>query len=186
MRKKRGEKEKRNIIFLSDLCLSLFLALFFLSSVSHSLGSLRPLVNQNRTKTSSPAVKLTSITVRAVDAETCPRKVRVFVNRPSIGFSEAEADPATAEFELDRDAAVASTSSGPSSSSEGGSNSGAREALKVAKFTNVTSVAVFFADNHGGAETTRVASISLEGSAGETFNVSEIKKVGEEGGAGGA
>ena len=48
----------------------------------------------------------------------------------------------------------------------------------------MNSVAIFFADNLGGGEVTRVSSILLAGSAGETFNVAEIKKVGEEGGPG--
>jgi hypothetical protein len=97
-----------------------------------------------------------------------PRKVRVFVNRPSLGFSEAESDPAEAEFELTAEAAT----------------EGRPQALRVAKFASVSSVALFFADNLGGGEVTRVSAIALEGSAGETFNVAEIKKVGEEGGAG--
>ena len=114
------------------------------------------------------AVKLTSISIKAPDAEMAPRKVRVFVNRPSLGFSEAESDPAEAEFELTAEAAT----------------EGRPQALRVAKFASVSSVALFFADNLGGGEVTRVSAIALEGSAGETFNVAEIKKVGEEGGAG--
>ena len=114
------------------------------------------------------AVKLTSISIKAPDADAAPRKVRIFVNRPSIGFSEAESDPAAAEFELSAEAA----------------KEGTPQALKVAKFSSVNSVAIFFADNAGGGEVTRVGAIGLEGSAGETFNVAEIKKVGEEGGAG--
>lgn len=51
----------------------------------------------------------------------------------------------------------------------------------MAKFSSVNSIAIFFADNAGGGEVTRVGAIGLEGSAGETFNVAEIKKVGEEG-----
>ena len=116
-------------------------------------------------KTLSPAVKLTSISIRAPEADKAPRRVRVFVNRPSIGFPEAESDPAAAEFELSAYSVA----------------NGTPQALKVAKFTSVNSIAIFFADNLGGGEVTRVSAIALEGSAGETFNVAEIKKVGEEG-----
>ena len=119
---------------------------------------------RKQTKKLSPAVKLTSISIKAPDADTAPRRVRLFVNRPSIGFAEAESDPAAAEFELTAEAAA----------------EGTPQVLKVAKFTSVNSIAIFFADNLGGGEVTRVSAIALEGSAGETFNVAEIKKVGDD------
>ncbi len=39
--------------------------------------------------------------------------------------------------------------------------------------------AVFIADNQGGEDTTRVTKLALMGTAGEVFNVAEIKKQGE-------
>jgi hypothetical protein len=98
--------------------------------------------------------------------------VRLFVNRPSLGFAEAEADPAAQEVEV---------------GGEGGGG-GAGEAvvipLKAARFKGVTSLALFFQANAGGAETTQVGCVKLFGSAGETFDVAAIKKAGEEGGPG--
>ena len=113
-----------------------------------------------------PAVKISSIAVRAPAGASAPRRVRLFVNRPSLGFAEAEADPAAQEFELSA-ADVAD---------------GVPVTLRAHTFgRGVTQLAVFVADNQGGAETTQVSAIHLQGAAGETFNVAEIKKVGDDG-----
>ena len=125
------------------------------------------------------AVRLTGVALSGpapdatgYDADAAPRSVRLFVNRPSLGFAEAEADPAAQEVEV---------------GGEGGGG-GAGEAvvipLKAARFKGVTSLALFFQANAGGAETTQVGCVKLFGSAGETFDVAAIKKAGEEGGPG--
>jgi PITH domain len=110
------------------------------------------------------AVRVASITFRAPAGPGAPRRVRLFVDRPSIGFSEAESDPAAQEFEL-TDADVG--------------EDGAPVALKAARFARVTQLAIFFADNASGDddEPTVLSSIRLAGEAGDTFNVNEIKKV---------
>lgn len=48
------------------------------------------------------AVKLHSWAIKATDAEgRAPRRVKLFVNRPSMGFSEAADFPAVQEFTLE-------------------------------------------------------------------------------------
>lgn len=47
------------------------------------------------------AVKLHSWAIKSVGSKAhAPRKVRMFINRPSLGFSEASEFPAVQEFEL--------------------------------------------------------------------------------------
>lgn len=52
-------------------------------------------------------------------------------------------------------------------------------ACRLVKFQRVNVLTIFFASNQGDKESTIVQQISLIGTGGETFNVSEIKKVGE-------
>ena len=54
---------------------------------------------------------------------------------------------------------------------------GAATPLRAAKFSRVTQLAVFVADNQGGGEETRIMSLVLGGGAGDTFDVAAIKKV---------
>ena len=51
---------------------------------------------------------------------------------------------------------------------------------RLVKFTNVSKLSIFIEDNQEEEETTRIQKIMLYGSAGQTMNVNEIKKVGEE------
>ena len=51
---------------------------------------------------------------------------------------------------------------------------------RLVKFTNVSKLSIFIEDNQEEEETTRIQKIVLYGSAGQTMNVNEIKKVGEE------
>lgn len=46
------------------------------------------------------ATKLRSIVVSAADDGHAPKKVKLFTNRPTIGFSEAEDEKAVQEFDL--------------------------------------------------------------------------------------
>jgi PITH domain len=45
------------------------------------------------------------------------------------------------------------------------------------KFQNVTTLTIFIEDNQGDEETTKLQKIVVCGTAGETFNVAEIKKI---------
>lgn len=112
------------------------------------------------------AVRVASVTVRAPAGDAAPRTLRLFVDRPSLGFAEAESDPAAQEVEL-APADVA--------------DDGAPVALRAAKFSRVTQLAVFVADNQGGDDdaATVISALRLAGEAGDTFDVAAIKKVDE-------
>ncbi len=52
---------------------------------------------------------------------------------------------------------------------------------RLVKFTNVSKLSIFVEDNQEEEEeVTRIEKIVLYGSAGQTMNVNEIKKMGEE------
>ena len=51
---------------------------------------------------------------------------------------------------------------------------------RLVKFTNVNKLSIFVEDNQEEEEVTRIQKIVLYGSGGQTMNVNEIKKVGEE------
>jgi len=50
---------------------------------------------------------------------------------------------------------------------------------RYVKFQTVTHLTIFIEDNQGDEEVTRVGKIQLLGTAGQTMNVAEIKKVEE-------
>lgn len=111
------------------------------------------------------AVRVASVAVKAPRGDGAPRTLRLFVDRPSLGFSEAESDPPAQEVELSADDVAAGTP----------------VPLRAARFARVTQLALFFADNASGDDdvATVLSSIKLAGEAGDTFNVNEIKKVEE-------
>ena len=48
------------------------------------------------------------------------------------------------------------------------------------KFQSVNTLSVFVESNQGDAETTIIQKIAMQGSMGQTMNVGDIKKAGEE------
>ncbi|KAG1676058.1 hypothetical protein FOA52_014923 [Chlamydomonas sp. UWO 241] len=107
--------------------------------------------------------KLSSLLITGPSDGTGPKRVKLYVNLPSFGFSDAEGSvPAAQEFDL-TPAQLA----------------GEAIPLKFVKFQSVTQLSVFIESNQGGEETTKVTKIALMGQTGEgdKFNVAEIKKV---------
>ncbi|EFN56865.1 hypothetical protein CHLNCDRAFT_144492 [Chlorella variabilis] len=84
-----------------------------------------------------------------------PKRVKLFVNRPTIGFSEAADSAGVQEFDLTE------------ADLEG-------QQLPL-KWVNV--LTVFIESNQGDEETTIVQKVAVFGSGGDTFNVAEIKDV---------
>ncbi|KAK9789218.1 hypothetical protein WJX73_010513 [Symbiochloris irregularis] len=111
------------------------------------------------------AVKLQGIVIKSVDTEgRAPRRIKLFTNRASLGFSEAADFTAVQEFEL----------------SEDDVKEGKLQQLKYVKFQAVNVLSIFIESSQGDEETTRVHKIAIFGNSGEKMNVSEIKKQGEE------
>ena len=51
---------------------------------------------------------------------------------------------------------------------------------RLVKFNNVNKLSIFIEDNQGEEDVTRIQKLVLYGSGGQTMNMNEIKKVGEE------
>ncbi|KAG2454424.1 hypothetical protein HYH02_001444 [Chlamydomonas schloesseri] len=105
-------------------------------------------------------VRLSALVIKAVDEAKAPKTVKLYVNRPHMGFSDTGSVPCAQELVL-TPAQVAKGDPLP---------------LKLVKFNNVDTLSVFIEDNQGGEETTKLCKIALMGSAGEVFNVADIKK----------
>jgi hypothetical protein len=110
-------------------------------------------------------VKLSGIAFAAPEGGKAPKSVRLFVNRPTVGFSDAESTPAAAELSLSPDDLKG--------------DAGKTLALKPARFTGVDVLSIFVENNQGEEETTVLSRLTLFGSAGETFDVAAIKKIEE-------
>jgi hypothetical protein len=109
-------------------------------------------------------VKLHSMRVVAPVGDTAPRKLKLFVNAPSMGFEDAESRKAAQEIELTAEQ-LAGDKPFP---------------LNYVKFQRVSQVTLFFEDNASGGDedVTDVARIDLLGFTVETTNMKEFKKVG--------
>lgn len=138
-----------------------------------------PLPAQNHNKTESDTdeqllihipftqrVKLSGVAFAAPSDGKGPKSVKLFINRPSVGFTDAESTPCAAELSLS-----------PSDLSDG--EAGKTIALKPARFTGVDVLSIFIESNQGDEETTVLSRLTLFGSAGETFDVAAIKKIEE-------
>ncbi|KAF9414476.1 PITH domain-containing protein 1 [Podila epigama] len=95
-------------------------------------------------------VKLKSITLRSDPGETAPRKLKAFVNVDDLDFDNAESTQATQEWDLVEDT----------------NGQVAEYATRVAKFTSIRSLTLFFGENFGG-DITKVNFIGLKGEYSE-------------------
>lgn len=113
-------------------------------------------------------VKLSGIAFAApAGSGKAPKTVRLFVNRPNVGFSDADSTPAAQELKL------------AAADLEDGDGAGKTLPLKPARFTGVDVLSIFIEDNQGDEDTTALTRLTLFGTAGETFDVAAIKKVEE-------
>lgn len=110
-------------------------------------------------------VKLNGLRIVGKDADTAPKEVKVFVNKPHIGFQEAEDEEPTQAFELD-----------PKECNIGlGCDSQHIIPLKFVKFQNVTHITVFVAENNGDNEATKMRALELYGIAAENMDMAAWK-----------
>lgn len=99
--------------------------------------------------TFNQAVRARTLLVRSSAGAQAPRKIKLFINQPSLGFDDIEdgrAVPAQ-EFEL----------------SEDDVSQGKKIALRYVRFQAVNSLHIFVESNQGGEELTRIDSIDVFG-----------------------
>lgn len=126
-----------------------------------------------------------------------PSHIKLFVNRPSLGFSEAADEPAQADFVLTNaqlagetiplmyadwlgDEIIPSLESfihlhSASTFSQPLHNPSLIR--RVARFSRVSHLTIFVDDNAEDTDTTVIEKIQLLGSGGDSFNVAEIKDI---------
>ncbi|KAJ0392260.1 hypothetical protein P43SY_002903 [Pythium insidiosum] len=111
------------------------------------------------------AVKLHSLHLVAPAGETAPRVIKLYANRPNLGFSDAGDVEPTQTIEVSDPAELAK----PGKDIE----------LRFVKFQRVKSLTIFVEENHG-AEDTALANLKLFGEPIAGTNMNELKKVAEE------
>lgn len=107
------------------------------------------------------SVKLHSISITSDCGDRAPRRVKLFTNHASLGFSEASSETPVQQFDLTSANLIESQP----------------VLLKYVKFQRVTHLTVFIEDNQGDEESTRIQSIRLFGITGDSMDVAAIKKV---------
>ncbi|KAG0196884.1 hypothetical protein BGX28_009643 [Mortierella sp. GBA30] len=95
-------------------------------------------------------VKLKSISIRAEPGETAPRKMKAFINRDDLDFDNAESTVPTQDWDLVEDSY----------------GQIAEYNTRVAKFSSIRSLTLFFSENFGG-DTTKISFIGLKGEFSE-------------------
>lgn len=111
------------------------------------------------------ACKLSGLVIKSSGSSSgqAPKKVKLFVNWPTIGFSEAADTAGVQEFELGEKELA-----------------GELLQLKLVKFQRVSCLTIFIESNQEDEDTTLVQKLAVFGSAGDTFNVADIKDVSKE------
>jgi len=104
-------------------------------------------------------VKLAALNLKGVDDETAPRNIKLFINKPALGFEDAEDDPATQDIELSSEEAT----------------SDAKTELKFVKFQRVNTLQIFIGTNQGDSEVTKLKSLQFFGTTTENSNISDWK-----------
>ncbi|GMH32214.1 hypothetical protein BSKO_00048 [Bryopsis sp. KO-2023] len=111
------------------------------------------------------AVKVRSVCILGPEDGSAPKFVKIFINTPTLGFSEADENPATQQFDLTEE-----------------NLKGIPVDLRFVKFQQVNTLTFFIESNQGDEDTTKITKIIIYGSSGETMNVSDIMKNQQQGG----
>ncbi|KAL4420910.1 hypothetical protein ABPG77_001251 [Micractinium sp. CCAP 211/92] len=110
------------------------------------------------------ACKLSGLVVKSTkSADQAPKRVKLFVNQPTIGFGEAADAAGVQEFDLSEEEVK-----------------GTQLQLKLVKFTKVNVLTIFIESNQGDEDTTIVQKLAIFGSGGDKFDVAAIKDISKE------
>ncbi|GMI48067.1 hypothetical protein TrCOL_g11429 [Triparma columacea] len=108
-------------------------------------------------------LKFTAYNTSNLDLQTAPKYVKVFVNRPSMGFTDAEDVEPTEEFEFTEE--------------EISNEKGVEKSVRFVKFQRVSSLSIFVEENFGG-ETTAIGGLRIHGVPVQGTNMDDLKKCG--------
>lgn len=104
-------------------------------------------------------VKVHSISISAPADGRAPKGLKLFVNKTTMDFSDAEGSAAEQEFELSEE------------------QLGQRIELKFVKFQNVDRLTLFVSSNMGDEDVTALSGIKLWGTGLAQTNMAEFKRV---------
>ena len=106
--------------------------------------------------------RLRALVLVASKPEQAPRRLKLFVNSPSLGFDQATADAPVQEFEL----TAAQWAEGA-----------VRLDLRLVKFQRVSELSLFVVANVGDEETTIVEGIDVFGEPMEAGSKGPLEKI---------
>ncbi|KAM0721611.1 hypothetical protein Q7P37_002536 [Cladosporium fusiforme] len=115
-------------------------------------------------------LQITSLPPADGDDETPsrPRTLQLYTNRShTLGFDEADGEPATQKIELSEDSWDKETGT-------------AKVELRFVKFQNISSLVIFVVDGDGDGEKTRIDRLRLIGDSGEKKAMGKLEKFGDE------
>jgi len=111
-------------------------------------------------------VRVRSISIQSSTAASAPKDIKLFINKPSIGFEDVESDEDASQI---------------LSLTEGDVKDGKRIPLKFVRFQSVNSLHIFVASNQDDEEETRIDSLDIFGIPVQvTKDLSELRKAPEE------
>lgn len=106
-------------------------------------------------------VKLGALNVVAPQNDTAPVEMKIFINQPNMGFSDAESSECVQALSLGPEDVTANSLT----------------MLNFLKFQAVLSVQIFVESNNGG-DFTALSQLQFFGKTNERVNMSEFKRVG--------
>jgi len=116
----------------------------------------------------SIVIQASSISSGPEESSSGPKKIKLFINKPSLGFEDVEdaEEPAASQvLEISEDTL----------------KNGTRIPLRFVRFQSVNSLHIFVASNHGGEDKTNIDVIDIFGVPVQvTKNLSGLAKAGEE------
>jgi hypothetical protein len=116
-------------------------------------------------------LQITSLPTKDEDGEMTtsrPTALQLYTNRShTLGFDEADDEPATQKITLGEDSWDATTGT-------------ANVELRFVKFQNISSLVIFVVDGDGETDKTRIDRIRLIGDTGEKKAMGKLEKFGEE------
>ncbi len=114
------------------------------------------------------SIKLRSIKIQAPLVASAPKSIKLFVNNPSMDFSDAESATPTEAFTLKPSDWKAAS----------GTPATTTLMLKFAKFMDVNTLSLFIASNQGDTASTSLQQLRFFGLTQQKTNMNELKKSG--------
>jgi len=114
--------------------------------------------------TFNQTVRIRSISIQASNVAQAPRKIKLLINRPSLGFDDVDDGEVAQEFELTEDQV----------------REGKKIPLRYVRFQAVNTLHIFVESNQGGEDQTRIDAVDFFGfPVAGTRDLSGLKKVEE-------